>query len=156
MKRMLAGIAFAAVAATGITQAFAQDAPFAMEIKARQGLMAFRAVNIGILGAMAKGEMEYDATKAKAAADALVASNGLDQSMLWPPGSDNAANPASTAAASIWADGSNIGELSESFSKAAEAMAAAAGTDLVGLQGAMEALGGACGACHKAHRVPTS
>ena len=42
------------------------------------------------------------------------------------------------------------------FTAAAEAMSAAAGTDLASLQGAMEGLGGACGACHKAFRVPTN
>jgi cytochrome c556 len=156
MKKTVVAAALLAIASTAITQAVAQDAPFGMEIKARQGLMAYRAVNIGILGAMAKGEVEYDAAKAQAAADALVANSKIDQSMLWPPGSDNSANPASTAAASGWAEGSNVGELEANYAKAAEAMAAAAGTDLASLQGAMEGLGGSCGACHKAHRVPAN
>ena len=154
MKRLIAGAAAVVALAAGV--ALAQDAPFGMEIKARQGLMAYRAVNIGVLAGMAKGEMEYDAAKAKAAADALVYSGTVDQSMLWPPGSGNSGNPASTAAESIWADGSNIGELSGNYAAAADAMAAAAGTDLASLQGAMEALGGSCGACHKAHRVPAN
>lgn len=154
MKKLIAGTA--AIAALAAGMAFAQDAPFGMEIKARQGLMAYRAVQMGVLGGMAKGDVAYDAATAKAAADALVHSGTLDQSMLWPPGSDNAGNPASTAAASIWADGSNIGELSTAYTAAAESMAAAAGTDLASLQGAMEALGGSCGACHKAHRVPAN
>ena len=154
MKKLIAGTAAIVALAAGL--AVAQDAPFGMEIKARQGLMAYRAVQMGVLGGMAKGEVPYDATAAKAAADALVATSSIDQSLLWPPGSDNAGNPASTAAASIWAEGSNIGELSASYDAAAQAMAAAAGTDLASLQGAMEGLGGACGACHKAHRVPAN
>jgi cytochrome c556 len=154
MKKLIAGAAAIVALAAGV--ALAQDAPFGMEIKARQGLMAYKAINIGVLAGMAKGEMEYDAAKAKAAADALAASAKMDQSMIWPPGSGNSANPASTAADSIWAEGSNIGELSDAHTAAADAMAAAAGTDLASLQGAMEALGGSCGACHKAHRVPAN
>lgn len=155
MKNWLAGASIAMLALVGAAQAD-EEGPFAHEIEARQGIMIYRAINIGTLAAMAKGEAEYDAAKAKVAADALAASARLDQSMLWPAGSDNAANPASTAAASIWADGSNIGELADGFTKAADAMAAAAGTDLASLQGAMEGLGASCGACHKAHRVPTN
>ena len=155
MKNWLAGASIAVLTLVGAAQA-EEEGPFAMEIEARQGLMVYRAINIGTLAAMAKGEVEYDAAKAKVAADALAASARLDQSMLWPAGSDNAANPDSTAAASIWADGSNIGELADGFTTAADAMAAAAGTDLASLQGAMEGLGGSCGACHKAHRVPTN
>jgi cytochrome c556 len=154
MKKIFAGTAIALLSMATI--ALAQDAPFAREIKARQGIMNYRAINIGTLAAMAKGEAEYDAAKATTAANALLASANLDASMLWPPGSDNAANPASTASAAIWADGSDIGAKAGAFQAAAEAMAAAAGTDLASLQGAMDALGGSCGGCHKAFRVPTN
>jgi cytochrome c556 len=155
MRKILIGLAVASLSVAGV--AAAQDEPpFKMEIKARQGIMNYRALNIGVLAAMAKGEAEYDAAKAKAAADNIVATNKLDASMLWPPGSDNAANSSSTAAASIWAEGSDIGALSDKFNAAADAMAAAAGTDLAALQGAMEPLGAACAACHKAHRIPTN
>ncbi len=153
MRKLLIGTAVAMISATSLAWAEG-EAPFAMEIKARQGIMDYRAINIGALAAMAKGEAEYDAAKAKTAADALLASAGLDQSMLWPPGSGNSANPASTASDAIWAEGSDIGDKAGAFTKAAEAMAAAAGTDLASLQGAMEGLGGACGGCHKAFRVP--
>lgn len=155
MKKWIAGIALATVAVGFVAQA--QDAgPFAMEIKARQGLMAYRAINIGTLAGMAKGEVPYDAAAAKTAADALLATATFDMSMLWPAGSDNSANPKSTAAAAIWADGSTIGDESVKFKTAAEAMAGAAGTDLAALQGAMDGLGGACGSCHKAFRVPSN
>lgn len=155
MKKWIAGLTLAALSLGFAAQA-EEEGPFAMEIEARQGLMAYRAINIGTLAAMAKGEVAYDAATAKAAADAILASATLDQSMLWPPGSDNAANPESTASAAIWAEGSKIGESAAAFTAAAEAMSAAAGTDLASLQGAMEGLGGACGACHKAFRVPTN
>lgn len=155
MKKWIAGLALATLALGFAAQA-QDEGPFAMEIEARQGLMVYRAINIGTLAAMAKGEAEYDAAKAKVAADALLASANLDASMLWPAGSDNAANPKSTAAAAIWEEGSKIGDEAAAFKTAAEAMAAAAGTDLASLQGAMGGLGGACGSCHKAYRVPSN
>ncbi|MCY1125319.1 cytochrome c [Frigidibacter sp. RF13] len=155
MKKIVAGTAIAllSMATIGLAE---EEGPFANEIEARQGLMVYRAINIGTLAAMAKGEAEYDAAKAATAANALLASANLDVSMLWPPGSDNAANPDSTASAAIWADGSDIGAKAGAFKAAAEAMAAAAGTDLASLQGAMGDLGGSCGGCHKAFRVPTN
>lgn len=151
MKKILAGAALILSVATGF--ALAEDAPFASEIKARQGLMNINALNIGILAGMAKGETPYDAAQAKAAADAIVAVYNLDLPMLWPAGSDNTANPASNALPAIWADGSDIGAKVEAWGQAATAMQAAAGTDLASLQGAMEGLGGSCGACHKAFRA---
>jgi cytochrome c556 len=154
MRKLLAAAAILAIAGTGI--AVAQDAPFGMQIKARQGIMAYRALQLGVLGKMAKGEMDYDAAAAQKAADNLMSTVTLDASMLWPQGSDNSANPASTALAAIWADGSDIGDKAKAFAEAATAMQSAAGTDLASLQGAMAGLGGACGACHKAFRVPSN
>lgn len=155
MKFLSAVAALAAVCVS--TTALAEDeGPFAMQIEARQGIMVYRAINIGTLAGMAKGETPYDAAAAKVAADALLASAKLDTSMLWPAGSDNSANPESTAAAAMWAEGSDIGAKAGAFSAAAEAMAAAAGTDLAALQAAMGPLGGACGDCHKAFRVPSN
>lgn len=151
MKKRLLGVTLAAIALSGV--AFAQDAPFSMEIKARQGLMNINALNIGVLGGMAKGEVPYDAEKAKAAADAIVGVYNLDLPMLWPAGSDNTANPATNALPAAWAEGSDIGAKVEAWGKAALAMQAAAGTNLASLQGGMEALGGACGGCHKAFRA---
>ncbi len=152
MKEILAGIIVATLALSAA--ALAQDAPFAMEIKARQGIMNYRALNLGVLGAMAKGEAEYDAAAAQKAADNLVTTTMIDQSMLWPQGSDNSANPASNADAKAWAEGSEVGARNEAFVTAAQAMQAAAGIDLASLQGAMKGVGDACGGCHKAARIP--
>ncbi|MCB2129228.1 MAG: cytochrome c [Rhodobacteraceae bacterium] len=154
MRKLFAAAAILAIAGTGI--AAAQDAPFGMQIKARQGIMAYRALQMGVLGGMAKGDVAYDAAAAQKAADNLMATVTLDASMLWPQGSDNSANPASTALAAIWADGSDIGDKATAFAEAVTAMQAAAGTDLASLQGAMGNLGGACGGCHKAFRVPSN
>ena len=52
---VLAGVSIVALA----------DDPFETEIKARQGLMNVYKYNIGILGAMAKGQMDFDAEAAQ-------------------------------------------------------------------------------------------
>lgn len=154
MKKFLAGLTVAAIALAGA--ATAQDAPFAREIKARQGIMVYRSIQLGVLGGMAKGEIEYDAEAAQKAADNLAAAVMIDASMLWPMGSDNSANPASTALVKMWEDGAGIGDKARAMNEAATAMQAAAGTGLDGLKTAMGPLGEACSGCHKAFRVPTN
>lgn len=154
MKKFLAGLTVAAIALAGA--ATAQDAPFAREIKARQGIMVYRSIQLGVLGGMAKGEIEYDAEAAQKAADNLAAAVTIDASMLWPMGSDNSANPASTALVKMWEDGAGIGDKARAMNEAATAMQAAAGTGLDGLKTAMGPLGEACSGCHKAFRVPTN
>ncbi|MFN0116138.1 MAG: c-type cytochrome [Paracoccaceae bacterium] len=151
MKRLAILMAVAGIVAGGAV--VAQDAPFGMQIKARQGMMAYRALNIGVLAGMAKGEVPYDAAAAQKAADNMAAMNGVDASMLWPPGSGNSANPASTATDAMWADGSDIMAKHMAFVDAVTAMQAAAGKDLDSLKAAIGPLGGACGDCHKAFRV---
>lgn len=145
-----AAIALAGLAAPVLAE---EEGPFDAEIGARQGLMILNAMNLGILGGMAKGEKPYDAAEAQAAADALVGVFKLDTSMLWPAGSDNAATPKTNALPAIWADGSDIGAKTEAWGKAATDLQAAAGKDLDSLKAAMAPMGAACGACHKAFRA---
>ncbi|PTX55801.1 cytochrome c556 [Litoreibacter ponti] len=125
------------------------------EIKARNGLMANYSYNLSILGAMAKGETEYNAEVAAIAAANLAAVTGTDQSLLWTAGTDNAAMQGKTRATpKIWEDSAGFQKASADMAAAAKAMADVAGTDLASLQGAMGAVGGACGTCHKAYRGP--
>lgn len=155
MKKFLAGMTLALIAFSGTGWA-QDDAPFKMEIKARQGIMAYRALNIGVLGAMAKGEAEYNAEAAQKAADNLVATGTIDASMLWPEGSDHSVNPASTADAKAWTAEADIGAKDEAFKTAAAAMQSAAGGGLDALKAAMEPLGKSCSGCHEAARIPTN
>jgi cytochrome c556 len=155
MKRTLMIAAIAAALTGGV--ASAEEGAFELQIDARQGNMAYRALQLGVLGAMAKGEAEYNAEAAQKAADNLLAAVTMDASMLWPQGSDSDALPDETAALpAIWADGSDIGAKVQAMTDAATAMQAAAGTGLEPLQAAMDAVGGACGGCHKAFRKPAS
>ena len=151
MKTFLAALTLSALGLAGTAEA--QDGPFKNEIKARQGIMAYRALQLGVLGGMAKGEVAYDAAAAQKAADNLMATVTLDASMLWPKGSDNSANPASTALAAMWEEGSGIGDKAKAMMDAATALHAAAGSDLDTMKTALGPVGEACGGCHKAFRV---
>ncbi len=151
MKRLLLGLTAAAIAGAGAVTAHGTG-PFKMEIMARQGIMAYRALQLGVLGGMAKGEIAYDAGAAQKAADNLAASAAIDESMLWPKGSDTTANPDSEALPKIWEDGSDVGERHKVLADAAAAMQAAAGKDLDSLKAAMGPVGEACGGCHKMYR----
>lgn len=133
----------------------AQDAKtIEAAVKARQAQMTLYAFNLGLLGGMAKGQIDYDAEKAQAAASGIVAVSGLDASRMWLPGTDNTAFENTRALPAIWADGSDIGAKAMQLSVAASAMDAAAGQGLDALRGAMGGLGDACGSCHKAYRAP--
>jgi len=141
--------------ATGVAAfaggAFAQDAEKAVE--ARQSLMQLYSHYLGTLGGMAKGDVDYDAEAASAAANSLLALSTLSQANLWPQGSDTEALGEKTRALSdIWTTYPAIAEKGEAFANAAAAMADAAGTDLASLQGAMKDLGGSCSGCHKPYR----
>lgn len=123
-------------------------------VKARKSLMNLYGHYIGTLGAMAKGEADYDAEKAAGAANSLnVLANDLDQSAMWPQGSSNAELGEETRALPvIWSTYPAIMEKSKAMNEATATMAQAAGTDLASLQGAMKSLGESCGACHKEYR----
>lgn len=123
-------------------------------VKARQSLMNLYAHYVGTLGAMAKGEVEYDAEKASGAANSLnLLTSELDQSSMWPPNSSNAELGDETRALPvIWSTYPAISEKAKAMNEATAAMVQAAAVDLASLQGAMKALGGSCGGCHKEYR----
>ena len=147
------GLAILAGAASG--QDAAQKA-LADATKARQAQMQLYAFNLGLLGGMAKGEVPYDATAASAAAGNLASLAQLDQSRLWPEGSDEMGVEGSKVMAELWQNMPDVMSKGADLVTAATAMEVAAGTDLANLQAAMGPLGGACGACHKAYRVPSN
>ena len=147
------GLAILAGAASG--QDAAQKA-LADATKARQAQMQLYAFNLGLLGGMSKGEVPYDATAASAAAGNLASLAQLDQSRLWPEGSDEMGVEGSKVMAELWQNMPDVMSKGADLVTAATAMEVAAGTDLASLQAAMGPLGGACGACHKAYRVPSN
>lgn len=132
----------------------AQEEPFAAEREARQGQFKLLGFNIGPLAGMAQGRMPYDPAVAKAAADNIAIIASLDQSRLWPAGSDNESIDGTRALPAIWADPEGFAARLDGLRSAASTMQQAAGTDLNALRGAVRELGGACSACHEDYREP--
>lgn len=124
-------------------------------VKARKSHMQLYAHNLGILGGMAKGEVEYDAGAASAAANNLAALSTFDQRSYWAPGtSTDELGEETRALPAIWQEGSKAAEIGGQLAEAAAALAAVAGDGQAALGGAMGGVGGACGACHKAYQQP--
>ncbi len=123
-------------------------------VKARKAQMTLYAFNLGQLGAMAKGEVPYDAAAASGAAGNLAALSSLNQMAHWPPGSAQGEAEGSRALPAIWTSGDDVMAKAMAFNEAVAAMNAAAGTDLASLQAAMGPLGASCGACHETYRAP--
>ncbi|WP_171169642.1 cytochrome c [Ruegeria sp. HKCCA0370] len=123
-------------------------------VKARTSIMQLYSFNLGTLGGMAKGEVEYDAEAATRAANNLVVLTQIDQAAMWPAGSDNASDPSTRALPAIWENFPDVSAKGQAMAEAAVAMQAAAGQDVDALKAAMGDLGGSCSACHKAYRAP--
>jgi cytochrome c556 len=149
MKPLLIIATGAALVATSVA---AQD--FTGPIKARQGQFWTMALNLSVLGDMAKGERDYDAAAAQAAADSLAGVAMLDQSRFWVEGSDNFELATTRAKPSIWENPDDFAAKWGAFQDGAATMQAAAGQGLDEMRGAMGAVGGTCKACHEAHRGP--
>lgn len=155
---------YLSIATVGIVLAFgvaaqggsAADAePFAKEINARKAVMQVQAFNIGILAAMAKGQMPYDAKKAQDAADNLNAAANMKNSAMWPEGSDvGALGNRTRAKPEAWTKYPMVAEQSKALKAAAAKMAAAAGNGLDAVKVNMKAIGESCGGCHKIARGP--
>ncbi len=125
-------------------------------IKARTSIMQLYSFNLGTLGGMAKGEVDYNAEAATKAANNLVVLTQIDQSAMWPPGTDSESDPSSRALPAIWENFPDVGAKGQAMADAAVAMQAAAGQDVEALKAAMGDLGGSCSACHKAYRAPAN
>lgn len=153
-RSILLGGAAASLAAGAVLAAAHGNSAAEAAIKARQAHMSLYSFNIGTLGGMAKGAMEYDAAKAGAAAANIVALSKLDQGNYWVEGSSTDDVMESEALPAIWTDMADFNKKMENLTAAATTMEGAAGQGLEALQASMKELGGACGACHKAYRKP--
>jgi cytochrome c556 len=136
------------------TMGIAQEEPFAAEREARQGQFKLMGFNIGPLATMAQGRVPYDPAVAKTAADNIATITSLDQSRMWPAGSDNESIEGTRALPSIWADPEDFAAKLDGLRTAASALQQVAGTDLNALRGAVRELGAACSACHENYREP--
>lgn len=122
-------------------------------VKARQGYFEMLGAQMAVLAPMAQGKMEFDAAKAKVAADNIAALAKVDVSPLFMPGtSTDDLGDKTRALPAIWEKSDDFTAKATGLHEAAAAMPAAAGS-LETLQPAVGKLGGACKACHDDFRA---
>ena len=145
---------FAVAAATALltTSAFAQEIPQA--VKARQGQFNILALNLGVLGGMARGTVDFDQEAAQAAADSLVAVSMVSQHAMWPEGTSAADMDGTRAKAEIWSDMADFESKWAALGEAATAMQAGIGEGQAAIGPNMGPLGNACKDCHDTYRAP--
>ena len=151
--RILLTAGTAALIAFSMPTIVSADGHIAAAIKERQGIMKGYGKNLGVLGDMAKGATAYDASAAQAAADELAKLANMDQSELWPVGSDTSVK-GSRALPKLWDNLADVGKIAGDLAAASTQMASVAGDGLDAVRGAMGGIGASCGACHKAYRQP--
>ena len=124
-------------------------------IEARQGLMQVRGFYMGILSAMAKGKMDYDADLAALSATSLHAASAMNTSPMWPAGSDdsNPDNAENRALVAIWDTYPDVAEKGKKLVAATEALLPVAGAGLDALKGSIGNVGKACKGCHDDFRA---
>lgn len=151
---LMAGMILAGITGTAAISDGHADKAVLDAVKARQATMKLYSFNLGLLGGMAKGDIEYDAEAAGKAASNLAALTKLDQSRYWPQGSDveTLGKETTDAMAKLWSADSKAGQIGGQLAEAAAAMETAAGGGLDSLRGAIGPLGKACGACHDDYR----
>ena len=151
MNRFLTLSTVTALALSAASMNVAAKDPFKKAIKARQGVMQVYAFNLGVLASMAKGKRDYDEKAAATAAKNLNLAAMMDNTALWPEGSDltnKDLTVKTTAKKEAWTTWPKIGEKQEAFVQAAAKMADAAGGGLDSLRGAIGPVGKSCKGCH--------
>ncbi|MCC7319783.1 MAG: cytochrome c [Rubellimicrobium sp.] len=123
-------------------------------LRARQAHMGLYQFNLMTLGAMAQGQIAYDAAAATAAASNLVALSGMQTAAYWQPGTAAGEVEGSRALPALWENIADAAARGQALHEAALGMAEVAGAGLEALQGAMGPLGQACSGCHQAYRAP--
>lgn len=147
-KTLMTAAVVGGIALTSLTlSASAQERNPA--VGARQGHMQVMSLNLGILGNMARGNMDYDAEVAQTAADNLVTMGNINQRFYWPEGTDNESIEGTRALPALWEDQATLFEIAGRYGPAAEALAASAGQGLDAMRGAVGPLGAVCGDCHE-------
>ncbi|ETW14689.1 cytochrome c [Roseivivax marinus] len=146
----------AAIAATAVAIAsptLAQDDDFEDVLTARQGMFRILAINLGIIGDMAKGDTEYDAEQATMAADNLHAVSMINPLILFPEGSDAEAIDGTRALPAIWENTDDVGSKWADLGEAVSGLQEVAGDGREALGPALGPVGNACKACHDEYRA---
>ena len=151
-KIALVALAAAAVSTAALAGSHASELPAA--VKARKAHMQLYAHNIGILSGMARGNAEYDAEAAVAAASNLADLSHIDETSYWVAGTDSETVEGSRALPVMFENLDDVQVKIDALHTASMALTETAGNGLEALQAGIGAVGGACGACHKAYQVP--
>lgn len=144
-------IAATAVLATLTTAVAAQEN---RAVEGRKGQFSILALNLGVLGGMAKGSVAYDADAAQAAADSIVGVSMVHQPTLFPEGTDNMSMDGTRAMPIIWDQMDDFAAKWGALGAAAKEMQMAAATGQEALGPNLGKIGGACKACHDTYRAP--
>jgi len=119
-------------------------------IKTRKGLMKWNGASMGVLVMMAKGELAFDAAKAKTALESMnLVATGYESH--FPAGSDMGGE--TTASPKIWTDMDGFKKAAAKFAADASAAVGPASADLAGLRASLGSVGSNCKGCHEAFRV---
>lgn len=154
--RKLAILASTAVA-LGVAPALSvAQSPFDNQLKARKGQFNLLALNVGVLGGMARGNIDYDATLAEAAANNIVAIASINQLPLWPEGSDGMSIDGTRAEPDIWDNFDDFAAKWGALATAAQGLPAAVSSGVAGIGPALGPVGGTCKDCHDTYRAPES
>lgn len=150
-------LAVGAATMTGTTATGQEEADPAVTaaVNARQAHMRLSAFNLGVLGAMAKGETDYDATAAENAAKNLNALAEMEEGAYWIPGSDmeTLGQDVTETLAARWENEEKFNEDLQALRESSAAMVEAASAGVDDLRAAMGPLGKACSSCHEDFRV---
>lgn len=121
-------------------------------VAARHAQMQMIAYHTGVLGAVAKGEMEFSADMVSAAATNLRELAKLNGATLWVAGTEQGAVDGSRAKTEVWSDAAGFAAKFTELENAASAAIGAADAGAVGA--AMAGIGGSCKSCHEGYRGP--
>ena len=110
------------------------DPAVSAAIKARQSHMQLFAFNLGTLGGMAQGKIDYNAEAAQIAADNLAALASVDFHPYFVVGSSNADVSGTRALPAMWEDPEGVLAALAQLQAATAGMADSAGGGLEGLQ----------------------
>ncbi len=154
MKRTMLLTLAAVLAVPMITISTAQAQPTMEDRASAYRLGAFRMIgwHLGPIGAMAKGEMPFDAEKAKLNADAIAALAQFPKNGFIDGSSSNEIK--TRALPAIWERRDEFDKMMNDFESAAAGLAAAAASgSMDDIKPALGKLGSSCKECHKAFRA---
>jgi cytochrome c556 len=121
-------------------------------VNARHAQMQMVAYNIGMLGAVAKGEVEFNAEMVNSAATNMKNLAAMNTASLWIDGTAQGEVDGSRAKSAVWSDRAGFIAKFKQMEDASVTLMAA--TSVEDVQAGMGALGGSCKACHETYRGP--